>query len=459
MATSTPYTSGLKKPLNMLESPVYPDIKKGPPRFVWSRKHWTVDEGATLMSTEPFNQMIEHAVLAQSRDYNKTVYGQSSFRDIVNAEFRPPLISYYEDIGPLTRVPTKIQAIVPRINPGTADNIGTAGYTAKNERLSNIEKSLIDRVKKGDARPTFYAPYEMPLDNSVLPDLEVKLPAISLNAGWTFNYRAGLSEKEIELKEKLSYIPIKPGFEPILKITGKSDLENYQAKQNLPSISAASGMNNPFFINNTEQQYYDFKHTLPQHSTSAGMNTPMQSYNMETNVDYDFKHNLPQYSTSAGMNTPMHSYNMETNVDTLEYNIPQVAASSGMETIYRYTDQTPIVNNLSEKLTSVPIFIANPDLSENYQVDLSSMSDVGEKYMNQKYFNYSVSAGKEDSYKEQNVLTRKDKHREKLQPAKYGNYSQTGSSIPKFGIETPQPIIKERNNKYMINKKKSMYKI
>ena len=194
----------------MIENPVYPDIKKGPPRFVWSRKHWNVDTGATLMATEPFTQMIENAVLAQSRDYNKTVYGQSSHRDIVNAEFRPPLISYYEDIGPLNRVPTKIQALVPRINPTTStDGGGTSGYLSKNDRPSAIEGALTDRVKKGDARPTFYAPYEVPQDNSVLPDLEAKLPAISLNSGWVFDYRADLTPKEIELREKLSRHPLR----------------------------------------------------------------------------------------------------------------------------------------------------------------------------------------------------------------------------------------------------------
>jgi hypothetical protein len=371
-ATSTPYASGMKKPLNMMEAPVYPDIKKGPPRFVWSKKHWNVDTGATLMSTEPFTQLLENVVLAQSRDYNKTVYGQSSYREIVNAEFRPPLISHYEDVGPLNRVPTKIQSLVPRINPATAGNgSGTSGYTSKNDRPSDIEKALTDRVKKGDERPTFYAPYDIPHDNSVLPDLEVKLPQISLTSGWNFDYRATLTPKELELREKLSYAPLNPGLISNLRITGKSDLENYKAKQNLPSISTSSGvnipfismkpiqtenfefetklpsvsitsgMNNPFLKDNTEQNYnLDYKY--PQVSATSGMNSMIQSYNIETPVDdLDFKH--PQVSATSGMNSTIQSYNIETPIDDLDFKHPQVSATSGMNsTIQSYNIETPI---------------------------------------------------------------------------------------------------------------------
>ncbi len=67
----------MKKPLNAIEVPTFPDIKKGPPRFQWSRKFWQADPGATLRDTEPFTQFYENAILVQSRDYNKTQYGSS----------------------------------------------------------------------------------------------------------------------------------------------------------------------------------------------------------------------------------------------------------------------------------------------------------------------------------------------------------------------------------------------
>ena len=161
--------SGAKKPLNLLQNPIQPAIKQAPPRFVWSRKHWQVDAGATLRDTEANTQFIDDAILAQSRDYNQTVYGVTSHRDVVNAEFRPPLISYYEDIGPLNRLPATLQAIIPHINPGTADHDGGTGtYSSRNQRPSDIEKHITDRISTGEMRPTFYAPMDIPKDNSVL---------------------------------------------------------------------------------------------------------------------------------------------------------------------------------------------------------------------------------------------------------------------------------------------------
>jgi hypothetical protein len=517
-ATSTPYASGMKKPLNMMEAPVYPDIKKGPPRFVWSKKHWNVDTGATLMSTEPFTQLLENVVLAQSRDYNKTIYGQSSYREIVNAEFRPPLISHYEDVGPLNRVPTKIKSLVPRINPATAGyGSGTSGFTSKNDRPSDIEKALTDRVKKGDERPTFYAPFDVPQDNSVLPDLEIKLPAVSLASGWEFDYRSTLTPKELELREKLSYAPLNPGLMSNFRFTGNSDLENYQAKQNLPSISTNSGMNipfssaipvenfefetklpsisitsgsnNPFLKDNTEKSY-DLKYHNPQVSINSGVNSSVQSYNIETPIEElkyrnpqvsvnsgvtssvqsynietpidELKYRKPQVSVNSGANSSVQSYNIETPIDELDFSRPQVSVNSGVSHDYQHyeLEQTPIFD-LREKLSSVPINVTNPGVSENYQTDLNSFSEINEKHLNKKHMNYSYQTSKEVGYQDRNVMTHKPSYHEKLQPVKsYGpKYSQTGCSIPKRNFDIPQVNIKEKTNKYAINKKKPMYKL
>lgn len=516
MATSNPYSNGLKKPLNMLENPVYPDIKKPPPRFVWSRKHWTVDTGATLMSTEPITQLIEHAVLAQSRDYNQTIYGQSSHKDNVNAEFRPPLISYYEDIGPLTRVPTKIAAIVPRDNPGTAFETGSNGYVAKNERPSSIEKSLTDRVKKGDARPTFYAPIETPIDNSVLPDLEIKLPATSLTAGWTFNYKAGLDPKEIELREKLSSLPLSSGISSSVRITGRSDLEGYQPKQNIPTTSVFSGITTNVKSFNQQVEDFEFVRGLPAHSVDAGKvfspqytssfeNTinPLEFINPQTSVDagkvfapqytssfentvnpleyhhpqtsvdagkvynpqyvnneelLELDYHNPQVSVGAGYDL-MPTNNIETPIHDLDYHNPQVAVGAGQHYSYN-APQTPVDYNFEEKL-STPLVIVNPGTADQTHIDMDSYSKIDDNQINQKHMNVSYEVTKEiPIYRDRNVLTRRDKFTQKLQPEKFGSYSQTGNSMPKFGIEIPQQYTKEkRTNKYIVNKKKPMYKI
>ena len=70
--------AGVKKPLNIIEGPMFPDIKETLPRFVDAKKHWTVDTGATILDTGHLDQTLNGAILAQSRSYNQTVYGQSS---------------------------------------------------------------------------------------------------------------------------------------------------------------------------------------------------------------------------------------------------------------------------------------------------------------------------------------------------------------------------------------------
>jgi len=107
-------SQGTKKPLNALENPIQPNILKTGPRFVWSKKFWQADPGAVLRDTGEITQFYDDAVLAQARDYNQTVYGQSSHKDIVNATFRPPLLDPIEDFFPLTRIPvTSWGNIVP----------------------------------------------------------------------------------------------------------------------------------------------------------------------------------------------------------------------------------------------------------------------------------------------------------------------------------------------------------
>ena len=78
----------MKKPLNQLQNPEYPDIKAPPTRFRSAGKHWTVDVGQALRDLEDFTQGYENAVLYQSKDWNKTNYGKSSFRQAANHNFR-----------------------------------------------------------------------------------------------------------------------------------------------------------------------------------------------------------------------------------------------------------------------------------------------------------------------------------------------------------------------------------
>jgi hypothetical protein len=173
----------LKKAQNALENPVYPDIRKAPPRFQDSGKHWTVDVGKTMAQTEFMPQFQENAILAQERDYNERIYGKSSHRDVVNKAFRPPLITQ-EDILPLNRIPRS--AVVPRTNPYSNE---FHLYPRETELLT--EFTLQDKehftdfehVKHGYTFPTFYRPLNINQGiGGVVPDLKLKVPKTSIRA-------------------------------------------------------------------------------------------------------------------------------------------------------------------------------------------------------------------------------------------------------------------------------------
>ncbi len=141
----------VKKPLNMLENPVLPDIRQGPPQFKWAGRHWKV--GSEIWrATETLPQFWEYMVLQQSRDYPKTRYGQSSHRIIVNSEFRPPILDPVYDTFPLSRLPRK--PTIPRINPSfISEGSGTSGYTTPVLRINGLEKYYNDRKGVGNLLP------------------------------------------------------------------------------------------------------------------------------------------------------------------------------------------------------------------------------------------------------------------------------------------------------------------
>lgn len=408
---------GLKKALNQLENPIYPDIKKGPPRFVWSRKHWNVDTGATMRDTEPYTQFIEPAVLAQSRNYNKTVYGQSSHKDIVNAEFRPPLLSYYEDIGPLSRVPATIHAIIPHINPGTAGHGGgTSGYTAKNERSSDIVGALTDRIGAKEWRPTFYAPMDLPQDNSVLPDLEMKLPSISVDAGYNVPFTSGIQEQNPNLGDnKLSPL-MNAGYTTQVKLDGETGFENYQTKLNIPEISVTAGTNTPF-----------------------KMDAPLA---VET---YELGDNRPNVSVDAGKNTNF-TVNPDVQTPILRYNRPQTSVTAGTNTPFEANIETPVIE-LEKKLGMAPLNVVNPGSESGFKnytnTDIGLTTSVDEHIRtNRPSYSYTVTP-KVPAFRTKNEESHRPHFRQRLQTSKtYGQISQTGSSrIPEFNFRQPRTTL------------------
>jgi hypothetical protein len=387
--------AGIKKPLNLLTGPVYPDIRKGPPRFAWSGKHWTVDTGSTLRDTEAYTQFIEPAVLAVSRDYNKTQYGQTSFKDIVNAEFRPPLSNVYEDSEPLTRMPTKMYAIVPLINPSTAGHDGgTSSYTAQNERSNNVESALTDRVKEARSRPTVYCPMDIPIDNSVLPDLEMNLPSISAHSGWNVPFLSSFDNGAIYVPSRATTDnKVTPNLDAGnnfgVTVDGPNTMEHFQLDYVNPQVAASAGNNFGFTVDGDNvMEHFQLGYVNPQVAVTAGNNfgITVNGENATPNLDYV----NPQVAASAGHSTQF-TANLEGygNVTPLNYVNPQVAASAGYSS--QFTANGDNYGNVT------PLNYVNPQVAASAGYS-SQFTANGDNYGNVTPLNYvnpqvSASAG------------------------------------------------------------------
>jgi hypothetical protein len=139
--------SGIKKPQNNLEGPIYPDIKKDILRFKNSRKYWKVDIGDALKESGKYSMFVENIVEPQSRNRNVTMYGQSSHRDYVNEETRFPLISPYDLIAESKKPRRPVAA---RVNPGLAE------YQIYQENMINeVYGYITDRVTYVPSYTTF----------------------------------------------------------------------------------------------------------------------------------------------------------------------------------------------------------------------------------------------------------------------------------------------------------------
>lgn len=318
--------AGLKKPTNQLENPVYPDIKKGPPRFRWSRKHWKVDEGQVMKQVEHIPQMQENAVLFQSRDYNSQhaygKYPKFNKGQFVNLEFRPPMQDR-DDILPLSRIPRPV--VVPRINPGAAFSSGGSAFSQQNMGLSQVDKFITDRVKAGEVRPTFFAPITMPDDNSILPDLELKLPSYSAGAGFKF---PAASSQTLEQNES-RFASLDYNREQVSAIAranapytadAPDARSNMQFDYNRAQVSAGAGYNSQASLTGLTPVDLDLDYNRPQ--VSAGARERFTAVAGLTPVDFDLDYNRPQVSTGAGYDmSSIATYEGQDNIDHKSGNI------------------------------------------------------------------------------------------------------------------------------------------
>lgn len=299
---------GIKSPLNQLEAPVFSDIKKAPPRFTWTRKHWKVDAGEVQKSIQHIPQLQENAVLFQSRDYNSQhAYGnypKFNKGQFVNLEFRPPMQDR-DDFLPLSRIPRPV--VVPRINPGGAFSSGGSVFSQQNMGVTQVEKYLTDRVKEGEIRPTFFAPIEMPDDNSILPDLELKIPAVSAGAGFKFPMAASNSTIEDDgrryasLEYNRAPVSAISGYNPSYRHDAPDARENMQFDYSRPQVSASAGHQNQASLTGITNIDMDLEYNRPQ--VSAVARERFTAIPGLTPIDFDLDYNRPQVSAVAGRNT------------------------------------------------------------------------------------------------------------------------------------------------------------
>lgn len=476
-----------------MENPVFPDIKKGPPRFVNAGKNWMVDPGATMRDTEPMTQFTEHAVLVQSRDYNKTAYGQSSHRDVVNAEFRPPIQSPYEDFGPVTRIPCTIHSIKPRINPQpdfraqiedpevvrflsdrvhSIEHYGINGSGVEGFEVWNIPqtpdlqtKSTPYSVSSGASVPYHHTtnPESQPsrVGISVKPNVSAhsfsNVPLVSspqphqnpkLGHAESFSVTSGVSGSDLAANFRSN--PTKIVDNPLTVSTNSGfvvvdrDLSDKsrlipELQYSNPRVSVGSGFTST--VTHSERgRTPDLKNTIPNVSVHSGMDMPMVSD--ITIQSPELRSGMPSTSVFSGF---VMGDVLSDNQSGLLQNPKlgtaiNVSVGSGVESGYTHfiTPQNP--RQLNSKVASVISFVnpVNPS-SESQKVEKASDYRPENIKISNKQKSSSYFVPPTTQYKNQNEKTYQPHFRERIQPLKsYGSVSQSSGFIPRMGIEQPQ---------------------
>ena len=437
---------GRRKPLNMFEGPVYPDIKKGPPRFVWTKKHWKVDTGRTMAEIEHIPQLMENNILYQSYDYNSQhAYGKFPSYDVfTNLEFRPPLIDR-EDVMPLSRIPRPVVGM--RINPGSAHPSGNSAFSDSNMHITGIEKNISDRVKAGEVRPTFFAPIEMPTDNSILPDLETTLPPTSSSAGFRF-LSVGIPDNS-ELRTTAQCRGYKQFHPSVVADVTPIPMDAPDARENLildyngPQISASSGNAMPFASGVTPIDM-DLQYTKPQISGHSGASTRINIG--QTPIDLDLNYNRPQISGYSGRSTTLTPGLTPINFD-LDYNLPQVSAHSGQVGLSKAVEGfTPVDIMLSSKLEGSQPASAVPKMTQIYDGNAGyqeSNMKIGDSRPQYSYIVPSNTRYQAEDHTHQPHF--------KSKAASIGTFTPQNPGIPqnyipRAGVSTPQTKMRFRKD-------------
>jgi hypothetical protein len=404
--------NGLKKSQNMMEAPIYPDIKKSPALFKNSGKFWQVDANQTILDGSQSNtQMYGDAILARSYRDNIDRYGQSSYQEKIEV-VRMPLQNAYEDYGPLNRLPTKIHAIRPHINPTTVnDSGGTSAYSANVTTLQNVDDHITDKLEAMQWRDTYFMPMDNPIDTSILPDLVMNLPTYSTSSGYSpLVYIDAPREVKISEVNKPT-ITAHPGTN-VRMTTALTDqtTSKIHLRDTNPRVAAHSGQN-VYYIKNVDTRLdeLELQNNLPHRSVGSGVQSSIMIDGRSGLENLTLEHNLPETSISAGYNSGV-TIDGQTRLDELELD-------------YIPTTKLNVINPGSESGYQTKVEFYTPEdhlkIRENPKVQI----------MARPSFTYQDNSG---------TMTKEIHVRRKLEPAKsYGTGLNQGT-ILRAGVEQPK---------------------
>lgn len=415
---------GIKKPTNMMQAPIYPDIKKGPIEFKNSGKYWTVDVGQTLIDTESNTQLIEDAVLARSYRDNIDRYGQSSYQEKI-AVFRPPLQNYYEDFGSLTRLPTKIHAITPYINPGTAFDDNST-FSSMNNDVQEVTRYITDKITTPAWRNTYFMPMETLPDTSILPDLVTNIPTYSLSAGSNVSVNI-----DAPREEKLSTVQ-------------------------KPQVSVHSNTSIPYGSALYDQTSTDviLQDTSPMVSGHSGYVTPYTSH-IETHLDeLELNKTLPTRSVTSGVQSSYTTNGRNSLEDTrLSKTLPTTSVSAGYTPVTLFNGETHLDEMILESHITTKLNVHNKGSEDGYQTRIDSYTSPDDYLKLRENPKVAIATRPVFGYQDnRNIASKKVHFQSKIQPVKSYDSGLNSGTIHRSGVES-----KSVNGRYFANKRTAVY--
>ncbi|AHA46053.1 hypothetical protein ISTM_155 [Insectomime virus] len=376
-----------KQPLNPIEGPIQPCIKRDPPRFVEAGKHWTANPGDIILDNATNPYLIDGTILAVARDRNKTQYGQKSYTFKVNKAFRPPLIDR-DDLVPLSRLPrpTTQYRNNPSIPFQTMNPMSMEGrnYVKQQRCADNILPSFFHRV-------------DQPQPDVVI-NLQQKLPSVSVETPKSF----GL------------HLPTEGCTDPnIRKIGWEVTLRNKKA------VEAKS---NPSFSIGVQSQHNDV--SLSEHNpkvfADAGRTFCLRNNN-SSQQDISLQKRNPSVYADSKKEWFVH-FNAEQPDIELDLHNPSVFANAGHSSMLRHTNTVEKDISLERKN---PLVFAHA--KKEYAVNLNDVSNTKDIFLEQKRPNASASSGRA-----QNIETIQDRNIELKQRVIHTN-TGTGRRAMEFG--------------------------